>query len=63
MSELQIGTIISYTWLIGIAVYLIMDGHQKAVKASEDAIRAEYDKAGESREASRKLMREAGYNV
>lgn len=49
--------------VVGAASFLIIkSGHASAVAASEASLRARYDK-GEYNEASRKLMREAGYNV
>lgn len=42
---------------------IILSGHLRAVAMSEAAIRAKYDAEGASGEASRALMRKAGYNV
>jgi len=45
------------------AFFVTSSGHEEAIAASEAALRARYDARGAEGEASRKLMREAGYNV
>lgn len=49
--------------LLAATAFVIVNGHKKAVAASEAAMRTRLDSEGEFGEAKRKLLREAGFNV
>lgn len=55
----QIGSVVLFL----ATIYIVWSGHKSSCKKSEDILRARYAALGPAGDASRKLMREAGYNV